>query len=106
MTNTRIDNIKLAASKFKNVMIHIDEFCNLLQVSGTGIPDCFQPITEKEVLRTGYYGNIYDAKLFVSKTVAPETIKVSNSDTPDVKDESQWSKEVGLNNEFDIEQYK
>ena len=90
MSNTKIDNIKLAASKFKNVMISINEFVDLLKTDGDGsLPDWFQPITEREILQTGYYANIYDAKVFVSKTVAPETIKVSNSDSPDVKDEPQ-----------------
>lgn len=87
-------------------MIDTSEFVDLLGNAsigdGAGVADWFSPITEREILRTGYYANIYNAKIFVSKTIAPETIKVSNSDTPNVKDDTQWSADIDLNNNFPL----
>jgi hypothetical protein len=50
------------------ITIHINEFCELLKPP---FQNYLVPITERAILQTGFYGTIFDMKIYVSKKVAP-----------------------------------
>lgn len=48
------------------VAININEFCLLLEKPHEVL---FEPITEREILRTGLYGSIFGMKIYVSRKI-------------------------------------
>ncbi|HEY5268247.1 MAG TPA: hypothetical protein VII94_03885, partial [Candidatus Saccharimonadales bacterium] len=55
----------LMARMYKHICIGIDIFVD--QILSSNFWGEFKPITKKDVLETGYYGNIYDCNIWVSK---------------------------------------
>ena len=63
--------VKLSTQYLK-ITINIAEFCDILgSYKLQANNNIFQPITEREVLRKGFYGRLNGMEIYVSKTVAP-----------------------------------
>lgn len=89
------------ARKYKHICIGIEIFTNgILSANFWGE---FKPISNRDVLRTGYYGNVYDCKIWVSKHMPPDTISISNLEIIEGREESKWSPPIAIE---DSNEYK
>ena len=85
--------LSCASNKYKGIMISIHQFVYLLGSNG-GFDISFQPITDRKILETGWYGNVGSCRICVSKYVEPGTIRYADVDEPTSDNKNDWSPEI------------
>ena len=95
MNELEENNFKLMCSKYKNICISIDLFCDFLKQ--TPFTKLLDPILDRGILQTGLYANIIGTDIWVSKlnasTDGKHYIRVSNAQREDIDSRSTdgWS---------------
>lgn len=84
MSKEIYDKIVLASKSNKSICISINGFVDLLKSAATGEYEMvgFETISDREMLKTGLYAKINDAKCFVSPIIEPGCMRVSNLENP------------------------
>jgi hypothetical protein len=95
MNKLQDKNFQFACENYKNIAININEFCDLLSEPYNKFLD---PVTHRQVLQNGLYGNIFGANCFVSKNIPVGHIQVSLTKEYQTKyKDLKWSIPVSLN---------
>jgi hypothetical protein len=95
MTEEEFNNIILISQKYNNVLIHIDEFCDILRRS----PPLFDPFTQMDILKTGLYARMTKCNIWVGAKINNLTsgvICVSNVEVSNCREIDKWSPSVPL----------
>lgn len=69
-----------------NIALNISDFVSILEFGS----EEFDPTTELDILRTGFYGILFETKVWVSKNVKEETLWINNQDIDKFSD-GKWS---------------
>ena len=69
--------------------LSIENYCDLLSVANDPRYG-FEPVTERRILMSGLYANIWSSCVWVTKLVFPNYIQVSNQDIVNYTD-NKWS---------------
>lgn len=81
LTPENIKDIFLKLSeKYSLVTINIATFCELLKINIDDQQKYFTPVTQREILITGYYGTFNGMKIFVRKIVEPGYLTVEEKE--------------------------
>jgi hypothetical protein len=97
--NTLITILYILSKQHKCVCINITSFTDMLQneIFDDKLLN-FQPITDRNILRTGLYAMISDPpiKLYVSKIVGEGNFRTADIDEPNNKNDDDWSAEISF----------
>jgi len=88
--------ILLIAENHKNMCVGIGTFADFLTPIwyNTGL----NPITDVDVLKTGFYAYLLKCKIWVSKQIAPDSISFSDLDISNSSEMEKWSPQVLIKN--------
>lgn len=64
-----LDKLVFLSQNNTKIIINIVEFCDLLKSEGS--EKLFEPITDRETLRAGFYGTVNNMKIFCMMIVGP-----------------------------------
>lgn len=95
MNETEQQNLISLTAKYKHICINIIEFTDILKSYGSATFADFEPITMREVLKTGLYGSLYGTNIWISKMNPPGCVRVSNENVI-MAEEKKWSLPVPL----------
>ncbi|SRR5260370_36901668 len=97
MNDLERQNLLLLSVIYKNICINIEDFCDFLDPFWDDKFNSVSGTSYKNMVKTGLYGHISSANIWISKIVSPGDVRVSNEDISSAtKDESKWSPSVVL----------
>lgn len=105
MTNIELLLSTLAVKgEVKCIQIHINEFVDILKQQAI-----FNPITDRNILQTGWYGTIPTkrgaVKICVGYITGPGNFRTSLADSPHRNAQSDWSEEQSIDQWIKDNQY-
>jgi len=87
----------VVCSKFKNIRINVNQFCNLMSDSNMYSDPYLTIITDRSILTEGHYGVICECNIWISENVLDGYMHVSNQLVLNSKDKGVWSPPIVWN---------